>query len=195
MQNETLFQGALVLSMVAFLAIRAYYRRKTGTLRLDVSASRDSRRMRIFLLVLGVLFVGLFVWLINPAWMSWAALPLPEWLRWVGAGVVVIALALLIWAHQTLSASFSGNLEIREQHKLITTGPYQWIRHPIYTAIMLWALGLALITANWFVACLPIAFAVFFWLRVPLEEKMMLEGFGNEYGEYLKRTARFLPGL
>lgn len=149
----------------------------------------------MFLLVLRVFLVGVLVWLINPAWMSWAALALPEWLRWVGAGVVGIALALLIWAHQTLSVSFSGNLEIREQHKLVTTGPYQWIRHPIYTAVGLWSLGLALITANWFVAFLPIAFAVFFWLRVPLEEKMMLEAFGNEYREYIGRTARFLPSL
>ncbi len=147
--------------------------------------------MRVLLLILGVLALGLLLWLINPSWMSWFALALPEWLRWSGFALVIAGLALLSWAHQTLSASFSGNLEIREQHKLVTNGPYRWIRHPIYAAIILWSAGLALITANWFIAFIPLAFALFFILRVPDEEKMMVEAFGDEYRDYMKRTGRF----
>ena len=106
---------------------------------------------------------------------------------------MIVALSLLLWVHQTLSTNFSGNLEIREHHTLVTTGPYQWIRHPMYTAIVLWASGLVLITANWVVALLPFAFALFFTLRAPTEERMMLEAFGDTYQDYMKRTGRFTP--
>ena len=193
MPNETPFQIAALLSIVAFFAIRLYYRLRTGTLRLDAPSSRESKIIKMFLPIWGVVWLGMFIWLINPDWMSWSMLAMPEWVRWTGALIVVAALALLIWVHQTLSMSFSGTLEIREQHKLVTTGPYQWVRHPMYTAIFLWALGASLITSNWFIFLFPLAFALFFILRVPNEEKMMIETFGDEYREYMKRTGRFLP--
>ena len=181
MQTENKFQIIALTSILAFLAIRAYYRHKTGTLQLNLSPSRDSQRLKMFVLLLSVLALGLLIWLINPGWMRWSNLALPEWMRWSGFVLVIVGLGLLSWAHQTLSTSFSGNLEIRVQHKLITAGPYQWARHPIYSAIFLWSVGLALIAANWFVGLIPAAFALFFVLRVPLEEKMMAEAFGNEY--------------
>lgn len=195
MANETPFQITLLLSIAAFLVIRAYYRLRTGTLQFDISSSKDSKRMGIVVSILGVLAIGLLLWLISPNWMRWSALVLPEWMRWSGFALVIVGLALLTWAHQTLSASFSGNLEIREQHKLVTTGPYQWVRHPIYSAIFLWSAGLALITANWFIGLIPLTFALFFILRVPLEEKMMVEAFGNEYRAYMNRTGRVIPRL
>lgn len=151
--------------------------------------------MRILLVVLDSLAIGLLLWLIVPNWMSWSAVALPEWMHWSGFALVVAGLALLTRAHRTLSSSFSSNLEIREQHQLVMTGPYQWIRHPIYSAISLWSAGLALMTANWFVGLMPVAFALFFMLRVPLEEKMMVEAFGKEYMEYLNRTGDFVPRL
>lgn len=193
MPNEAPFQIGLLLSVGAFLAVRAYYRRKTETLRLHLSSSRDSNMMRMFLLILSILLLGMLIWLINPDWMKWSAIALPGWVRWIGGGIVAAGLALLIWTHQTLGASFSGNLEIREQHQLVKTGPYRWVRHPMYSAIFLWATGLSLIAANWFVCLIPLAFALFFIVRVPTEEKMMLEGFGDEYRAYIKRTGRFLP--
>lgn len=106
MSGETLYQIAVLLSIVAFLAIRIYYRRKTGTLQLDVSASRDSKRIKVFVVILSVLALGLLIWLINPGWMSWSAVMLPEWVRWSGLALVVLGVALLVWAHQTLIECF-----------------------------------------------------------------------------------------
>ncbi|HMN14115.1 MAG TPA: isoprenylcysteine carboxylmethyltransferase family protein [Bellilinea sp.] len=191
--SERPFQIALLLSLLAFLAVRAYYRQKTGTLRLDFSRSQDSRMMRLFLVVLSMPALAMLAWLINPDWMWWSAVALAEGVRWIGAGMVVVGLALLIWSHQTLDTSFSGNLEVREQHKLVTTGPYHWIRHPIYSAILLWSAGLALITASWVVGLIPVAFTVFFMARVPNEERMMMEAFGDAYRANMKQTGRFLP--
>lgn len=110
MPNETPFQIALTLSIVAFLVVRVYYRLRTGTLQLDLSSSKDSKRMRMVVSILSVLALGILIWLINPDWMKWSALTLPEWVRWSGFVLNIVGLALLCWAHQTLSASFSGNL-------------------------------------------------------------------------------------
>lgn len=196
MPNGTPFQIALLFSIVAFFSVRAYYRSKTmGTLRPDAPSSRESKFIRMYIPIWGVVWLGMLIWLINPDWMIWSTLSLSEWLRWSGVGIVVIALALLIWVHQTLSTSFSGTLEIRERHKLITTGPYRRVRHPMYTAIFLWALGTSLITSNWFNFLFPLAFALFFILRAPNEEKMMVETFGDEYRAYMKQTGCFLPRL
>jgi protein-S-isoprenylcysteine O-methyltransferase Ste14 len=191
--TDSPFQITLLLSLVAFLAIRAYYRQKTGTLRLDVSPSRDSRTMRMFLLVLSVPALALLDWLINPEWMRWSAVALPGRVCWIGAGIVIIGLALLMWSSQTLDANFSGNLEVREQQKLVTNGPYQWMRHPIYSAILLWAMGNTLIAANWLIGLVSLAFAGFFTARVPNEERMLVAAFGDQYRAYMKHTGRFLP--
>ncbi len=63
----------------------------------------------------------------------------------------------------------------------------------MYSAMFLWAVGLWLTTANWLTALAPIGFALFFILRVPNEERMMVEAFGEEYLEYMKYTGRFVP--
>lgn len=195
MPNEVAFQIIVTLSMIAFLAIRLYYRLKTRTLRLELASSRDNKMMRRFLPILFILFLGILIWLLNPALMVWSALAWPAWVRWVGTVLVFVGLALLVWVHEALGANFSGNLEIREHHKLVTMGPYRWVRHPMYTAILLFVAGIALMTANWFIVLLPLAFALFFVLRAPNEEKLMVEAFGNEYQDYKKRTGRFLPRL
>ena len=78
MPNETPFQIILLLSIVAFLAIRMYYRLRTGTLQLDLSSSKDSGRMKILISILSVLAMGMLIWLIRPGWMRWSALALPE---------------------------------------------------------------------------------------------------------------------
>lgn len=193
MPDEIPFRIAFLLSIVAFLAIRVYYHLKTGTFREAVASSHDSKRVRMFRPVLGVLVFGLLIVLIESNWTRWSALALPGWVRWGGVGLVSAALALLIWVYQSLGANFSPTLEIRKQHKLITTGPYRWVRHPMYSTMFLWAVGLFLITVNWITVIAPVGFALFFMLRVPDEEKMMIETFGDEYRDYMRRTGRFLP--
>ena len=131
MPNQIPFQIAFLLSVIAFLAIRVYYHLKMGTLREAVASSQDSKRVRMFRPILVVLLLAMLTWLINPGWMGWSALTLPGWVRWGGVGIVSMALALLIWVYQSLGANFSPTLKIREWHKLITSGPYQWVRHPM----------------------------------------------------------------
>jgi protein-S-isoprenylcysteine O-methyltransferase Ste14 len=120
-------------------------------------------------------------------------LPLPPWLRWAGFALGLASLGLWYWMHLALGRFWSPQVQLRAVHRLVTSGPYSRMRHPMYTAIPGWAVSLGFMIASW----VPVLFAAWaaaiFVMRVPQEERMMLEQFGDEYREYMKWTGRFLP--
>ena len=117
----------------------------------------------------------------------------PLWLRWAGVVLGIASVGLFAWTHTALGRFWSPYLQLRPGHRLIADGPYARIRHPMYSAILGWMMSLGLVAANW----TPFAFAALgalnFILRIQGEEKMMLQQFGDEYREYMKRTGRLLP--
>lgn len=95
-----------------------------------------------------------------------------------------------------LGHNWSATLRIRPEHSLITHGVYRRIRHPMYTAHLLWAIAQGLLLANWLAGWIfLVAFVPLYLLRVPHEEQMMLEQFGQEYRTYMARTGRIIPRL
>ncbi len=132
---------------------------------------------------------------INPAWMSWSALPLPASLRWTGVGVILVGFSLAFAAFRSLGTNYSGTVVIKDSHTLVTSGPYRWIRHPIYTSYFALTLSLFLLTTNWFIGLALLALSILLASRVKAEEAMLLERFGDEYRAYMQRTGRFLPRL
>jgi protein-S-isoprenylcysteine O-methyltransferase Ste14 len=75
----------------------------------------------------------------------------------------------------------------------VTSGPYARIRHPLYAAMFAWAIALALLTANWIFVALTVLTIAGTLVRIPKEEQMMLEAFGDEYKATMQRTGRFFP--
>jgi protein-S-isoprenylcysteine O-methyltransferase Ste14 len=155
---------------------------------------REGWRIYAIRLFVFLLLVALIVLLVrNPTWGPKLDFPLPFWLRWAGLALGLASLGLWTWTHVALGTLWSAQLQLRANHRLVTSGPFSRIRHPMYTAILVWATSLGFVIANW----VPIIFA--FWAavilvaRVPREEQMMLERFGDEYREYMKRTGKFLP--
>jgi protein-S-isoprenylcysteine O-methyltransferase Ste14 len=142
------------------------------------------------------LIASLLAYIINPSWMAWSSLALPAWVRWFGACLGIVALLLLVWTHQTLGRNFSATLHVRERHSLVTTGPYQWVRHPMYSSFYLLVLALFLVSANWFLglAWFSVITGVMV-TRLQKEEVLMLEAFGDQYYQYMKRTGRLVPRL
>lgn len=86
------------------------------------------------------------------------------------------------------------SLELRDGHELVTHGMYRTIRHPMYASIWLWSLAQGMLLANWLAgwSVLPV-FAAMYFLRVPREERLMVEAFGDAYREYARRTGRVVP--
>ena len=113
-------------------------------------------------------------------------------------GTVVLSLGIWLFyrSHADLGRNWSISLEIREDHQLVRSGVYRHIRHPMYTAIFLTALAQALLLSNWLAgpSCF-LAFLVMFALRIGREEAMMLNKFGEAYGDYMNRTKRLIPHL
>ena len=145
-------------------------------------------------------FVGFFLligWLvlygIYPSWMDNLRFPLPDWLRWVGFALGLVSQALWIWTQVELDTQWSAQLQLTEKHHLVDTGPYSVMRHPLYTAMTFWTTALALVTVNWIFAGILVLVVGLFIARVPREEAMMIEQFGDEYRAYMQRTGRFFP--
>jgi len=142
-----------------------------------------------------VMFFILLAWLvlyaINPTWMGVLSVPFPDWLRWIGFVLGLASLGFWSWTQVALGKEWSPQLQLREEHRLVTTGPYTWIRHPLYTAMLGYGTSLALVTANWVFIVLAVAVIAGLVARVPKEEQMMINEFGEEYKAYMQRTGRF----
>lgn len=113
-------------------------------------------------------------------------------LGWIGAALTAIGIGFAIWARVNLGRNWSPRPAAKEHHELVTTGPYAYVRHPIYTGIMLAALGTAL-TSSIFGIGMLIFISIAFALRINKEEKIMLDLFPEQYPEYQKHTKRLVP--
>lgn len=153
--------------------------------------------MQIFRKGIGIPWLAaILAYFVKPAWVSWAAIPFPLWLRWAGIGLGLISLPLLWWTELALDKNFNTTLHVREAHTLVTWGPYRYVRHPMYTAHMLLVTALLLAPANYLIG-LPgmIGLIVILINRIKREEQTMIELFGEQYLAYMDRTGRFLPRI
>ena len=176
------------------IRLRAHW--QAGSLRGQLRASREGRGFYLLVVVtlLHASAVDLFV--VLPGVMAWSNVHLPMMLRWAGAGLWTSAVVLLWWIHRTLGSNFSPNLRTTREQVLITAGPYRWIRHPMYSTLLLYGPGAFLVCANWFVGVTVLTVIVFLLVvRVANEEAMMLDRFGEAYCQYMTRTGRFVPRM
>ena len=114
------------------------------------------------------------------------------------AGLIFMIVGQLLrwWAIATLGRLFTVNVAIRAGHQLIESGPYRYVRHPSYTAILLFHLGAALCLCNALsLIVLTVPTTVALLNRIRVEEDVLLSGLGGRYREYVTRTKRLLPGL
>jgi protein-S-isoprenylcysteine O-methyltransferase Ste14 len=138
---------------------------------------------------------GLVAFLIDPISMAWAAIPLPSWARWIGVGLGVAAAGLIIWTFRTLGPNLTDTVVTRRDATLVTHGPYRWVRHPFYLAFAIAVIANTLVTANAFLAIFGTAAFLMIVARTTIEERKLIERFGNDYRDYMRRTGRFLPRL
>jgi protein-S-isoprenylcysteine O-methyltransferase Ste14 len=199
MNNE----GALRVAFWALLGLMVFMRtwftiraRRAGERLLPdrIAIQREGWRIFAIRLVGFLLVVALIVGSVyNRTWLSALDLPLPFWVREAAIASGLAGVGLCTWTHVALGRLWSAQLQLRANHHLITAGPYARIRHPMYTAIPVWMASLGIVAANWIPIILSVGVATILVARVPREEKMMIEQFGDEYREYLGRTGRFLP--
>jgi len=200
MTSETSFRVAFIILLVILLVMRAFFMVKLklsgGRLMPDKkAAAREGGRgfllFRMVLFIALLVFLGMFI--ARMVWIDIFRFYLPDWLRWVGFALGLFSVAFMTWTQVTLDTQWSAQLQLRQDHQLITRGPYARMRHPLYTSVLGWGLSLSLLTANWIFVAVSVLAVGGLLYRIPKEEKMMLEAFGDSYRTYQQHTGRYFP--
>ena len=194
-ENDLIFRVLLGIIIVSFVFHRAYYTRKYQVDSEDTNSAPESEtalRIASILAVLGL--VGTILYIFNPAWMAWSSILLSDWMRWLGVVIALSGFGLLQWSQNTLGDNWSDNPHLMDGHQMVVSGPYQWIRHPIYSSFLLILGSTFLISANWFIGGSWIMMmALDINSRIDVEEQLMISRYGDQYLEYRARTGRLVP--
>lgn len=196
MNPESIFRLLFIAIFVAALSISIYYRRKARRSGEQIARSEESKLMMLLRALVALpLYGAMLLYMINPAWMSWARIEVPAWLRWCGVIAAAAMLPLLLWLFRSIGRNLSETVLTKDAQSLVTRGPYRWVRHPLYSVSVFGFLGLGLVAANGFIAgmVLVVIFALPF--LVEKEETQLLAKFGESYRAYMSRTGRFLPRM
>ena len=193
LKDHNIFELIFLAGLVIGSVIRKVYTAKSRGIK---AAKNFSSVLDIILvLVAGVGMIVPLLYLFTP-WFDFANYNLPGWCGWVGTAVFAGAIFMLWRSHADLGRNWSAKLQIAGQHSLVTNGVYRYIRHPMYTAHLLWAIGQGLLLSNWFAGWAFLVLSVpLYIIRIPKEERMMLEHFGEQYSAYMSRTGRLIPRI
>lgn len=164
------------------------FRSKPGDRVLDHGTRAWADAITVVLLV-GAILAAVFI--------QGAAIPIDPWLAFsLGSVVVVLGVALRLWAARTLGRFFTQSVTISPGQFVVTSGPYRFVRHPGYTGLLVSLVGLALMLGNW--ASILIVIAGFFVAHVPrirVEERALEENLGEEYRAFEHTHKRLVPGV
>ena len=178
---------------LVFSIIRKYY-----TIKYRKAEIVKNKKKAIDIVLLSLNGIGMLiplVYVLSPV-LDFANYNRPFWLTIIGVMVLIVANILLWFSHHDLRANWTPTLAIKKEHKLVDNGVYKFIRHPMYAAHIYWALGQMAILPNWIAGFSLIIFQVLLLIsRIKDEENMMIEQFGDEYTDYMKRTGIIFPKI
>lgn len=114
--------------------------------------------------------------------------------RIVGAVLTALGIAFAVWARRHLGRNWSGRATMKIDHELVTSGPYQFVRHPIYTGVLTALFGSGLVNGTFWMVAFVAGALVFAW-RIRIEESYMMELFPDQYPAYRARTKALIPAV
>lgn len=182
----------LLAMTVAARTARLAARRHGGALN---QLSHEVRGLLIVRAALGIVFyTALTAWMFWPRSLTWMYLPIHPLLRWTAVGLLIPTLVIFAASFRALGTNYRGGVGLYPDHVLVTTGPYRYIRHPIYVAFIAIMCLVLLLSANWLLGLsgllLVASIAV---ARVPVEERQLHERFGELWEAYRNETGGMLP--
>lgn len=195
--NENVFRLLAAMILFTGVGISVYFRRKADR----DSGEKISRRVDGTMMMTIIKIFGLLLWfsplvyLLNPRWLSWSKIGLTDGLRWAGVLIGFLCVAGLYWLFSSIGSSITPTSATRAHHTLVKSGPYRWVRHPLYTIGAALFIAYGMVADTWFIAALGILAFLAMAVRTPKEEASLIEKFGEEYREYMKHTGRFFPKL
>src|SRR5688500_745856 len=183
-----------LVGFIVYVIIRGVFeQRSKGNVK---AVSRSDRRELVLIVLMALGSMILPIVYLFTSLLRFADYRLPPFLQWIGAILMVVALWLFWRSHADLGTNWSRTLEIQKGHQLVTHGVYRSIRHPMYASIAMFSLAQGLLLENWLAGWSAfVAFAILYFVRLPHEERMMSEFFGQQYDDYMSQTGRLLPRL
>ncbi len=184
-----------IAAVLAIITVQLYYlisetRMTARTARgMDNSADRGTRGVVWILIILA--FEG--AWL--PVIFGFGKLlALGDWLTWAGVLIMISGVIFRRYVISFLGKFFTATVQIQKDHQLIKAGPYQYIRHPSYLGILILAVGNGIALANWISLLICVVLPTIGLIRrITVEEKELLEHFGQQFQDYRKSTWRIIP--
>jgi protein-S-isoprenylcysteine O-methyltransferase Ste14 len=119
--------------------------------------------------------------------------PQQDWIGWVGIAVTWVGVAVAIWARYCIGEYWSARVTLKEGHRLIRSGPYAFVRHPIYTGMLLGCVGTALVVGEWRGILAVVLLLAAHSRKAVREERLLTTEFGEEYGAYRQTTGFLFP--
>jgi protein-S-isoprenylcysteine O-methyltransferase Ste14 len=127
-------------------------------------------------------------------WLKSRIIPRSTWIEGL-AVLTAVGIAFAIWARLYIGENWSSAVSVKVDHQLVRTGPYAWVRHPIYSGLLLAMLGTALARREPRSLVAIILLWLGFWIKSRMEEGLMHKTFGAEYQEYSRSTGALIPRM
>ncbi len=194
MTTEIPFRIALVIVILLTMSVTVYHRLQAAKSGESISRKDEGYAFAVTLRLAGFsLWIATFGYLLFPAYVQWAAVPLPQWIRWIGVAAGSFCALLMYWTLSSLGKNLTDTVVTRKEATLVTHGPYGWVRHPFYVTAALLMFAVMVLTANWLIGLTSVFVLVLLAVRTPKEEVMLIERFGDHYRDYMAKTGRFIP--
>jgi protein-S-isoprenylcysteine O-methyltransferase Ste14 len=185
-----IFARILLFLIIASLLLNRWVSHQSGK-----NNTRTYRKEIRYYVIIAIAFLTIVIsaiYIINPYLFQFGQLHLPAYLYWLGCLLMLLATLLWLWARYHLGSSWSPRITVTGKQSLVSTGPYRFMRHPMYASYVLQVVGIIFAVANIIIIAPTAMIALLVWSRIADEEKSLLNLFGDEYVDYMKRTKKFL---
>lgn len=179
------------------MAALIYSYKQTNDKKILYDPARETRLLFMVRVIwVYAVIASICLYILSPSSLKWGELQLDNSVRIVGIIAGIASDLLVVWILVSLGKNISAALKIRDGQRLVTEGPYRYVRHPLYSAGIPLFISISLMSSNWFLGLIGVGFQLFvMFVRTPMEEKMLIEHFGDEYLSYMKNTGAHFPKI
>ncbi|MCR4438692.1 MAG: isoprenylcysteine carboxylmethyltransferase family protein [bacterium] len=197
MTSPSFFRVGFFTIFTLLSVMRLYYRARAGLLREPPPLRAEGNLVPVVRVLFGVpLLLATLCYCLAPQRLSWMTVPLPATARLAGLALGLGALLALWSVHHALGNNFTTSVVPKAHHTLVQTGPYRWVRHPMYSSYLLLFVAAFLVSENAGIGLMGTAIILsLMTLRLRKEEALLIERFGEKYRSYMKTTRKFFPAI